>query len=34
MIYSGNQGSADAEERAFGRLAPYIDELDKRKAVK
>lgn len=32
MIYKGHQGSADAEERAYNRLAPYADELEKRKA--
>lgn len=30
MTFSGNQGSANAEERMYARLQPYTEELEKR----
>lgn len=30
MVYRGNQGSAHSEERAYMRLSPYTDELERR----
>lgn len=31
MVFSGNQGSAHAEERMYNSLAPYTEEIEKRK---
>lgn len=31
MVFSGNQGSAHAEERMYSQLEPYTAELEKRK---
>lgn len=33
MVYSGHQGSADSEERAYNRLSPYTDEQERRKRL-
>jgi hypothetical protein len=34
MVFTNNQGSANAEERMINSLAPYAEELEKRKVKK